>query len=359
MRVSFTLHHQHLTIHWSPQRSINYWYSWLYDNAPGNWHQNGQKLTESRAIDMNIRPIDIRLSSENLDIRWPDKEVVYPISWLKKYDQQRPMDYHILWDKHDEHSIHSHQEILSNPRALLDCLKDILIYGFTRIDGVPRKPSTVLDLVTLFGYVRETNYGKYYDVITESEPENLANSALGLAPHTDNPYRYPTPTIQLLHCLDANVEGGDTILVDGFNLAKKIEVKQPQLYRLLCAYPIKFKFETRSCLFEHTAPILELDSREALRSIRFNNRSVQPFELSDEVMLPYYKAYQYFERLLNQESNQVRFKLEPGQAIIFDNERILHGRTSFKSLTKRHLQGCYADRDALLSTIAVLKRDLH
>ena len=43
--------------------------------------------------------------------------------------------------------------------------------------------------------------------------------------------------------------------------------------------------------------------------------------------------------------------------LVFDNARILHGRTGFESTGARRLQGCYADRDALLSALAVLERE--
>ena len=42
--------------------------------------------------------------------------------------------------------------------------------------------------------------------------------------------------------------------------------------------------------------------------------------------------------------------------IVFDNVRVLHGRTDFAGTGTRRLQGCYADRDALRSRLAVLNR---
>ena len=39
-------------------------------------------------------------------------------------------------------------------------------------------------------------------------PSNLAYTGLPISPHTDNPYRDPVPTVQLLHCLSNAVDGG-------------------------------------------------------------------------------------------------------------------------------------------------------
>ena len=47
----------------------------------------------------------------------------------------------------------------------------------------------------------ETNYGRQFEVRTEINPTNLAYTGMGLQAHTDNPYRDPVPTIQVLYCL--------------------------------------------------------------------------------------------------------------------------------------------------------------
>ena len=42
-------------------------------------------------------------------------------------------------------------------------------------------------------------------------PGNLAFTSRAIRPHTDNPYRDPVPTVQLLHCLRAAAEGGGEV----------------------------------------------------------------------------------------------------------------------------------------------------
>ena len=53
----------------------------------------------------------------------------------------------------------------------------------------------------------------------------------------------------------------------------------------------------------------------------------------------------------------IKFKLNPGDLMIMDNHRTLHGRTSF-SLDdgERHLQGCYIDHDSAESKMKYLKK---
>jgi gamma-butyrobetaine dioxygenase len=70
----------------------------------------------------------------------------------------------------------------------------------------------------------------------------------------------------------------------------------------------------------------------------------------------WYEAYLGLLALVDDRDHQVVLRLEPGDLVLFDNERILHGRSGFAGAGSRHLQGCYADRDGLLSTLAVLAR---
>ena len=91
----------------------------------------------------------------------------------------------------------------------------------------------VLEVAASFGYVRETNYGRLFDVRVEPSPDNLAYTSREILPHTDNPYRDPVPTVQLLHCLRTADDGGDTGLVDGFCAAAALRAADPEAFDLL------------------------------------------------------------------------------------------------------------------------------
>ena len=48
--------------------------------------------------------------------------------------------------------------------------------------------------------------------------------------------------------------------------------------------------------------------------------------------------------LMLQEQNQLCFQLQAGDAVFFDNHRVMHSRKGFNDL-KRHLQICNVSRD--------------
>jgi gamma-butyrobetaine dioxygenase len=346
----------HLVIEWSDGSRFAYYYIWLYDNRPDHWHYNGQKLSKTLDIPVGIKPIEINTSPSSIQIVWPNGEASYSSDFLSRNIYKPQNTKQKLWNKFDQHTIHFYPQLLKEKSSLLKCLEDVNKYGFARISAVLPEEGEVLRLVDLFGFVRETDFGMVYDECIKEDPDNLTNTAIGLSPHTKNPYRNPVPTLHLMHSLLNLTTGGEIILIDGFYLAEKLESSKPEYFHLLSTYSLHFKFENETQIQEFNSPIFGLDNDGNLVNIRFNNRSVQPFQVPEDVMTSFYAAYQYFEQMLQDERYQLRFKLEEGQALIIDNERILTGRLPYEALKVRHLQGCFADKDALTSKMKVLKR---
>ena len=52
---------------------------------------------------------------------------------------------------------------------------------------------------------------------------------------------------------------------------------------------------------------------------------------------------------------EVSFRLAPGECFLVDNTRVLHARKGYSGAGTRWFQGCYADKDALNSKLAVLE----
>jgi gamma-butyrobetaine dioxygenase len=214
----------------------------------------------------------------------------------------------------------------------------------------------VLDVVALFGFVRETNYGRFFDVVTEPSPANLANAGVGLGLHTDNPYRDPVPTLQLLHCLTASESGGETLLCDGVRVAEALRDSHPQDFALLCHNPVRFRYVDDEVDLDFRAPMIETDAAGEVHAVRYNNRSLAPLDLDTAMVADYYRAYRRFSLMLHDASAVVSLRLSPGDLFIVDNRRVLHGRGAF-SPGRRHLQGCYADMDSLRSTLRRIERE--
>jgi predicted HD phosphohydrolase len=185
----------------------------------------------------------------------------------------------------------------------------VLRLGFVLLRGVPPEPGTVLEVAASFGFVRETNYGRLFDVQVQAAPGNLAFTSRAIRPHTDNPYRDPVPTVQLLHCLRAAGEGGDTGLVDGFAAAAALRAADAESFGTVTRTPAPFGYSDKKAQLRASQPLIELSPRGRVRGVRFNNRSMRPPRGSHAEITAFYAAYRRWAGLLAQPGRQLNLRL--------------------------------------------------
>ena len=70
-------------------------------------------------------------------------------------------------------------------------------------------------------------------------------------------------------------------------------------------------------------------------------------EIKSEKLKIFYQSRKLLSELYCSSEFELRFKLQPGDIMMFDNHRLLHGRTAYDANEgMRHLQGCYLEFDA-------------
>ncbi|QKW22082.1 TauD/TfdA family dioxygenase [Kitasatospora sp. NA04385] len=342
---------------------------WLRDNCPCaecRDPRGGQKLFQIGDLPEGLAAVEAVEDATGLTVRWSDgHRSHYPAGWdAPAGPDERTEPAKRLWEAADFARGLPEADwaaYLADPEERIAVLAAVRCCGFALLRGVPAEEGRVLAVARSFGYVRETNYGELFDVRVEPDPANLAFTDRAIAPHTDNPYRDPVPTLQLLHCLRNDAEGGDSGLVDGFRAAALLRDEDPAAFELLTRTPVPFRYRDRGAELSAEKPLIGLDPRGAIREVRFNNRSTDTAALS--VPAPagpdaFYAAYRRFAAITLRPELRLDFRLAPGDCLLFDNTRLLHARTAFEPGTgHRHLQGCYADLDALSSTLAVLRRN--
>ncbi len=361
------------------ERSLRFPAVWLRDNCacaecvdPGS----GQKLTDITEIPDGVAVAAAEDAGESVVVTYaPDRHrSTFSRSWLAEHALEsygdgdgRTEDEKELWLParswpQGSWPRGSWPRYLAEPEDRARCLDAVLRWGFVLLRGVPAEAGLVLEVAASFGFVRETNYGRLFDVRVEPSPGNLAYTSRPIPPHTDNPYRDPVPTVQLLHCLRAAVRtdgqagGGDTGLVDGFAAARDLRARDAEAFDVLTRTAVPFEYRDNGTELRASQPLIQLSPRGRIRGVRFNNRSARPPRLPYAEVTAFYAAYRRWAGLLAQPERRLNLRLAPGDCLIFDNTRILHARTAFNVTGRRHLQGCYADLDGLASTLAVLKR---
>jgi len=346
---------------------------WLRDNALDDATKsssNGQRLIALRDIDVTTYISHARVTADALQVTFvPEhKTVSFPLAWLAAHAYDKPQAStkgwlpasQSLWNNNLMGQLPEadFDAVSNSPLALQAWLADIARFGFAKLNGGPITAGALTPVVDLFGHLRETNYGRIFEVRVEEKPTNLAFTGLALQAHTDNPYRDPVPTIQVLYCLESSAPGGDNVLVDGFNAARQLQQENPHAFDLLSRYCARFEYagEAGVCL-QSKRPMIELASDGQLQGIRFNNRSAAPFtEIPFEHMADYYEAYRRLGEIIDHPASEVGFRLKPGDCFVLDNTRVLHARKAFSGAGTRWLQGCYADMDGLRSRLAVLNK---
>jgi len=348
---------------------------WLRDNAfdpETRAAGNGQKLLTIADIPEETAIAEAAVDpAGDLEIVFhPDgKRCAFPAHWLAGhvYDRALPCEpgwidpSRRLWtgDLGSNRPDILYSEAVANRRALGAWLADFRAHGFATMRDGPVEAGAIERVAALFGYIRETNYGRWFDVRTEVAPTNLAYTGLGLQAHTDNPYRDPVPTIQILYCLENSVAGGESAVVDGFMAARRLRDDHPDDFDLLSRHCARFEYSGASGVdLRARRPVIELAPDGELRAIRFNNRSSSALlDVPYDEVPGYYAAYRRFAAIIDDPAMAVTFRLEPGACFLVDNTRVLHARTAFSSTGARWLQGCYADMDGLLSTLSVLEAE--
>ncbi|WP_206607917.1 2-trimethylaminoethylphosphonate dioxygenase [Ferruginivarius sediminum] len=361
-------------LEWSDGMTARFHAVWLRDHAldPGTKAPgNGQRLITVLDIPGDTHIVAANITPDGglaLTFAPEDKPATFPADWLRthRYDVAMPggrgwTPHDIArWDSELAESIptETYDAVRSDENALHRWLGAVRRYGFAKMTGMPAESGAICDVVELFGFVRETNYGRWFEVRSEIDPVNLAYTGLGLQVHTDNPYRDPVPTLQLLACLENSADGGDSVVVDGFKAAEILQQETPAHFDLLTAHAARFTYAGSADVhLSAKRPMIELGPDGELRAVRFNNRSAGPLtDIPFEAMADYYDAYRHFAEILERPDLKVSFKLRPGELFIVDNTRVMHGRNAYAGTGTRWLQGCYADKDGLLSKLAAGER---
>ncbi|ORY49617.1 gamma-butyrobetaine dioxygenase, partial [Rhizoclosmatium globosum] len=254
---------------------------------------------------------------------------------------------------------------------LLKLLTQLQEHGLAFIKNIPTDeaddPAKLPQLETIIKaigcVVRESFYGRTWDVKSVKNAKNIAYTSLDLGLHMDLLYFESPPGIQFLHSLKNTVTGGESIFLDSYHAALTLKRESPHHYKTLCETPITFHYDNDSHLMkQHRYTISENNlNSEAPFGLRvFYSPPFQgPLDkvTSVEQMENLVEAMRAFEDIMRRPGMVYRTRLEPGTAVVFRNLRVLHGRTEFDAQSgERHFKGSYVDYDVVSDRFLFLAR---
>ncbi|CDO77363.1 hypothetical protein BN946_scf184787.g12 [Trametes cinnabarina] len=374
-------------------RGRSYPYVWLRDSCQCSacvHPSTRQKLHRTSDIPISVSPSQdgVGVSAHGIHITWDSgHRSHFNLDFLDRYATRASVrsfhrDVHrVEWDVQKLQSARDlflPYEALNTPSGLLTAITQLTQYGLLFVTAVPNQRTSNEDceLRTLgerFGELRTTFYGETWDVKNVKNSRNIAYTNVDLGLHMDLLYFQHPPRYQILHCLRNRVEGGKSLFVDAVHVASKLRTVDPAAFDILASTPVAFHYINDGHHLHYSHPTIQLsriqeDDDAARPAIEFVNYS-PPFQAPLSLSTPpaFYPALQRFAYMLEDPIVKFEYLLREGDAVLFDNRRVLHARTAFSERetrdgqegeTNRWLKGCYLEADAVLDRGRVLRERL-
>ncbi len=321
-----------------------------------------QRLFDPTMLKNSSEISKVIISDKFLEVSFKDgayaKLVIKNI--LKEFEKDNELYFinKISWKSDfQNNNIYKFNKNFFGEKIMYESLLDFYKYGFVIFENVPTQDNFIVNFANSIGSIRRTNFGEFFNVKSKPNPNDLAYTSLPLAPHTDNPYRKPVPCIQLLHCIENEVGGGLSTLVDGLAVTEELKKEHPTFFQILTEIKVRFQFVDDNVVLEDWAEMIQLDENGRLKQVRFSPRLDFVPLMDKEKLELYYAARNKISEMYNSEKFRVEFKLKPGDLLMMDNYRLLHGRTEYNANEgNRFLQGCYIDYDSTEGKLKHLKR---
>lgn len=346
--------------------SKNFTWLWLRDHSqePDSFHPKArQRLLETFGIGKVPPASDVQISTggAQLSVRWDDGSVSrFTADYLAAIDAPATL-YDVVgsdqaaWDAETAAGMCAkveHDAFVENDAVLADMLQNLRRYGMISIKNVPLSIAASRHVMERIAYIRSSIFGEMWELKADGKLADTGSTPIEIKPHTDGTYNHDAPGLMSLHCLAYEATGGDNVLVDGFNIARKIKGAHPDVYDTLSTIPVPGQYIGDGAYLVAQRPVFRHDASGKLVQVSFNNHDRAPFVLPEPQMSRLYDALGVFDHMIQDRSNQFAFGQRPGDMVIFDNWRLLHGRLAFQG--QRHMVGAYLNREDFESRMRVL-----
>ncbi|KAH7086745.1 hypothetical protein FB567DRAFT_560617 [Paraphoma chrysanthemicola] len=314
----------------------------------------------------------------------PDHRTRHSIDWLRRALNTEieirggvRHDDRVLWDRQritKDNKWIDYDDYMSQDSTLFDALTHLNRYGLLFLRNVPDSEDSVVKLASRIGTLKDTFYGRTWDVRSKPQAENIAYTPQFLGLHMDLLYTSNPPHLQLLHSLRARCPGGESFFSDSFHAAHQLHRQSRMHFRTLCTFPVTYHYHHPTHHYHFTRPVFDLfptpkysdpnPTNLAIRRVNWSPPFQGPFEArigssNDSSLRGFVAASKAYDELLSSEENLFEYRLEEGECVIFDNRRVLHARKAFDATQgERWLKGAYVDDDVFFSKLRVLQEKM-
>lgn len=357
--ASLLRHRDALQVHWPSGKVSHLHYLWLRDNCSCEECrvvQTSEKRFMISDVPVDVAPLAVSLDGDRLVLVWPDgHETVYGGADIEALSARDSVEW-TPWDSRFSPSRYRFQAFLDDDSLAAAAIADFLDKGAIVLQQATARPGTLELLAPRLGPIREVLFARIHDVQLDPHGYNVAHTSNGLPPHNDfASYSWP-PSVQALHMLVNEAGGGESVIVDGWNVLSTLRERHPDHFRVLCEVPVPFReFDDDNETYA-VAPLVRCDADGNIVALRFSNQLMQTLNPGASGIGEFYRAYHALCGLLTADNVKSRFRLDGGDILIVAAHRVLHGREAFDAAGSRHLQDAYFELDNVRNHLVVLHR---
>jgi trimethyllysine dioxygenase len=353
-----------LDVTWDDGTVTSYPWIWLRDHAhdPETLHPvTQQRLLFTAGLPRDLVAKASEVAADDLVVDWLDgTSSTIPLAFLARFREQRDITAwadveRVLWDASMINPAPStpYEEVMGSQEGMVRWLRQIAEHGFAIVSGTPATGAATRELIERVAYIRESIFGGFWEFTADLKHADTAYTNNELLGHTDGTYSHDAPGLQLLHCLEFDGEGGESTIVDAWRIAAEMRAHHPEAYEFFSDFEVPGQYvgDGVHLMSKHT--VFRHNRAGELVQVSFNNPDRAPFLLSPADMERFYDALWAFEGLANDPAMQWIHTLRPGEAMMFDNWRVLHGRKSYTG--KRRLCGAYLNHEDFESRLRLAR----
>jgi len=329
---------------------------WLRDNCQCDECriiETQEKQFLLHTVPVDISPKSVEIKDEKVFVLWPDDhQSVIPLIQIEESGKPRYPE-RKFWMSKFTPTRFDWSEFLDDEDTALEALKTFVSFGAIILKNAPKEPNSLEVLSKRLGPIHETLFERIHNVSIEGYGYSVAHTSKEIPPHNDFASYKSQPSIQILHMLENECEGGDSIIVDGWEVVEDLRKDHPEYFNILKEFNLPFRQFDENNETYTVAPMINCSSDGSLESFRFSNHLMQMIDPSREGVKNFYKAYHEASSRVLDSKYRSTFRLNAGEALIVASLRVLHGRESFVPSGKRYLQDAYFVYDNALNNSVI------